>query len=111
MKCDELQYERLGDANKTYTASTLVIRKQFVDAAITELKDENRRLKRALWLVRAAMCKMEKDRWSQHIDVGNLRNRKDPAYIKKGKLLTVSQWCELWANNERKCRAKAEEYK
>jgi chaperonin cofactor prefoldin len=38
MKCDELQYERLGDANKTYQASTLVIRKQFVDAAITELK-------------------------------------------------------------------------
>lgn len=38
MKCDELQYERLGDANKTYPASTLVIRKQFVDAAIAELK-------------------------------------------------------------------------
>lgn len=29
MKCDELQYERLGDANKTYPSSTLVIRKQF----------------------------------------------------------------------------------
>ena len=40
MKCDELQYERLGDANKTYPASTLVIRKQFVDAAIAELKDK-----------------------------------------------------------------------
>ena len=41
MKCDELQYEHLGDANKTYPASTLVIRKQFVDAAIDELKAEN----------------------------------------------------------------------
>lgn len=38
MKYEELQYERLGDANKTYPASTLVIRKQFVDAAIAELK-------------------------------------------------------------------------
>ena len=85
MKCDELQYERLGDANKTYPASTLVIRKQFVDDAIAELKDENERLekcckeydsrqrideqiksngakqlratKRALWLARAAMCR------------------------------------------------------
>lgn len=36
MKCDELQYERLGDANKTYPASTLIIRKQFVDEAIAE---------------------------------------------------------------------------
>lgn len=41
MKSDELKFERLGDANKTYPESTLVIRKQFVDAAIAELKDEN----------------------------------------------------------------------
>ena len=32
----ELKFERLGDANETYPASTLVIRKQFVDAAIAE---------------------------------------------------------------------------
>lgn len=43
MKCDELEFERLGDANKTYPASTLVIRKQFVDAAIDELKAEIKR--------------------------------------------------------------------
>lgn len=42
MKYEELQYERLGDANKTYPASTLVIRKQFVDAAIAELEEERR---------------------------------------------------------------------
>ena len=71
MKYEELQYERLGDANKTYPASTLVIRKQFVDAAIEELKAKlesvqataytesvdagmrERKLKRALWLARA----------------------------------------------------------
>lgn len=39
MKCDELKFERLGDANETYPASTLVIRKQFVDAAIAELEE------------------------------------------------------------------------
>jgi hypothetical protein len=43
MKCDELKFERLGDANETYPASTLVIRKQFVDAAIDELKREHHR--------------------------------------------------------------------
>ena len=57
MKCDELKYERLGDAFNDYPDSTLVIRKQYVDAAIAELKSENRRLKRALWLARAAMCR------------------------------------------------------
>lgn len=84
MLCDELQYERLGDANETYPASTLVIRKQFVVAAIDELKrehhrerheyidmvaqhkakiveqeSENRKLKRALWLARAERAMAE----------------------------------------------------
>lgn len=40
MKCDEPKYERLGDANEIYPASTLVIRKQFVDAAIDQLKQK-----------------------------------------------------------------------
>lgn len=39
MKCDELEFERLGDAYETYPKSTLLIRKQFVDAAIAELKE------------------------------------------------------------------------
>lgn len=70
-----------------------------------------RKLKRALWVTRTAMAKSEKDRWNAHIDCGNRRNRKDPAYVKAGKLLEVSEWRELWAGNERKCHAKAEEYK
>ena len=56
MKFEELQYERLGDANETYPASTLVIRKQFVDAAIAELKDENERLNRELEHVKNGDC-------------------------------------------------------
>ena len=84
MKCDELQYERLGDANKTYPASTLVIRKQFVDAAIAELETkledvqatayaesvdagmENRRLKRALWMARKAHAVAMFAYWDSH---------------------------------------------
>lgn len=72
---------------------------------------ENRRLRRALWVTRTAMAKSEKDRWNTHIDCGNKRNRKDPAFIKTGKLLEVSEWRKLWADNERKCQAKAEEYR
>lgn len=72
---------------------------------------ENRRLKRALWVTRTAMAKSEKDRWNAHIDCGNKRNRKDPAYVKTGKLLEVSEWRRLWADIERKCLKKAEEYK
>ena len=105
MKCEELQYERLGDANKTYPASTLVIRKQFVDAAIAELKAkledvqatayaesvdagmENRRLKRALWLARAERAR-------------------DNSILLPSKFMR-----NVWDNVERKCLKKAEEYK
>jgi hypothetical protein len=38
MVMSELKYEKLGDMMPFYPRSTLVIRKQFVDAAITELK-------------------------------------------------------------------------
>lgn len=40
MKCDELKYEKLGDMMPFYPHSTLVIRKQFVDGAIGELKQK-----------------------------------------------------------------------
>lgn len=78
---------------------------EMVDAGM-----EIRRLKRALWVTRTAMAKSEKDRWNAHTDCGNRRNRKDPAYVKTGKLLEASEWRRLWADNERKCRAKAERY-
>lgn len=107
MKCDELQYERLGEANWAYPASTLVIRKQFVDEAVAELKDiaenaclecddnqtaideledENRKLKRALWLARAELAKEMCQR------------------------LLIQGFDPKWQEVERKCRAKAKEY-
>ena len=81
-----------------------------VSEAFDRLEAENRRLKRALWVTRTAMAKFEKDRWDAFIDCGNKRNRKDPAWVKTGKLLETSEWRKLWADNERKCRAKAEQY-
>lgn len=80
-------------------------------ADVVDANMENRRLRRALWVTRTAFAKSEKDRWNAHVDCGNRRNRKDPAYVKIGKLLEASEWRRLWADNERKCRAKAEEYK
>jgi hypothetical protein len=112
MKCDELQYERLGDANKTYPASTLVIRKQFVDAAIAELKAkledvqatayaesvdagmENCRLKRALWLARAERAHLKVlEYWPDYCHNAHCR-----IYEQK------------WDKVERKCRAMAEKF-
>ena len=108
MKCDELKYENLGDMMPLYPRSTLVIRKQFVDAAIAELKEiaedaclerddnqnaidelqaENRMLKRALWLARSERAR-------------------DDSILLPSKFMR-----NVWENVERKCRAKAEEYK
>lgn len=110
MKCDELKYERLYDAFETYPDSTLVIRKQYVDAAIAELKAklesvqataytesvdagmrENRKLKRALWIARA-----ERAKWASLYYWYAISDK-----YKSRKFDEV----------ERKCRAKVEEYK
>lgn len=58
-----------------------------VDAAIAELKAENRRLKRALWLARAY-------------------RGYDNSILLPSKFMR-----KVWDYVERKCRAKAEEYK
>ena len=114
MKCDELKYERLGDANKTYPASTLVIRKQFDDTAIAELKDENRRLKRALWMARAKRATEKADSFIDikvtYCGVCNINNS---VYPKKNarRMLTCDEWLDVWTNVWEKCLNKAEEYK
>lgn len=101
MKYEELQYERLGDANKTYPASTLVIRKQFVDAAIAELKDENRKLKRALWLARGYIMTLLNRDFQR---LAYLCNNDD---YKRNLLRRRNRYYEL----SEKCLKKAEEYK
>lgn len=80
-------------------------------ADVVDANMEVRKLKKTLWVTRTAFAKSEKDRWNAYIDCGNRRNRKDPAYVKTGKLLTSGEWRKLWADNECKCLKKAEEYK
>ncbi len=69
MKCDELKPlvfslkdlayidEPAVEKNFGNPHDHAVYKATEVDAAIAELKSENRRLKRALWLARAAMCR------------------------------------------------------
>lgn len=39
MELKDVKFERLGDANKTYPESTLIIRKQFFDGVVSRFKD------------------------------------------------------------------------
>ena len=78
--CYEFEKVLRGKSNKLFYP------KSEVDAAIAELKRENRRLKRALWLAA--------DR------------ARDNSILLPSKFLR-----NVWDNVERKCRAKAEEYK
>lgn len=138
MKCDEMKYEKLGDMMPFYPRSTLVIRKQFVDAAIAELETklenvqatayvesvdagmENRKLKRALWVARAASAKFWANYWfdvapSKYIKydrIGRMEGvEKEFILTKVTKHMTASDWVGLWEKVERLCRNKVEEYK
>ena len=138
MKCDELKFERLGDANETYPASTLVIRKQFVDDAIDDLKSNNRILahsgaekikenaelarklratQRALWLARAARAKTEYQHW---ILIWHCEYTNNRFFINKSRYRHTSkvdrmrypwEWRDIWIEVEQRCTKKAEEYK
>ena len=106
MLCDKLKYENIGDMMPLYPRSTLVIRKQFVDAAIVELKAENRKLKRALWLASVELChRLDVDRY--------LRKHRNSWYNEN--CLTWDEACVAMevkmCKAESKCQAKAEEYK
>lgn len=63
MKCDELKAETMI-INDDYTA--LYYPKVSVDAAIAELKAENRRMKRALWMARKAHAVAMFAYWDSH---------------------------------------------
>ena len=125
MKCDELKYERLDDAFETYPDSTLVIRKQYVDAAIAELKAEKEKLddlahahnlellqkenaisdlKRARWLARAerAVAEQTIDEWSRYKEKHPCGSwRADP----------FDYWVMAWIYVEKLCRKKSKEFK
>lgn len=134
MKCDELQYERLGDANKTYPESTLVIRKQFVDGAIDELKREHHR-ERHEYIDMVAQLKAENQRLKKKMDdyhlMSDIRRAKikglkralwlaraeravsKQAYydiLSRGISSERDEMYDMWNNVERKCLKKSKEY-
>lgn len=86
--------------------------------AYTESVDagmENRKLKRALWLARASEASKEVNYWtcqdesSYAIVDFNVRHETIVSY--KAPHHRPYKWILIWENVERKCRAKAEEYK
>ena len=131
MKCDELKAEQWldysGEPMPCYPkakvdAAIEELKQKLHDAemqadlaecAVTEykidcdkLKDENRRLKRALWLARAEIChRFDVDRY--------LRNHRNSWYNEN--CLTWAHACVAMevkrCKAESKCRAKAEKYK
>ena len=111
-----------GDAPDIYFApdvDTLIAEK---DALIAELKAklesvqasmycdvvdanmENRRLKRALWLARAKRAFDCKEIFRLELRINELKQ----TYVGSGYYMVM---INKWQNVERKCRAKAEEYK
>lgn len=149
MKCDELKNydimdieamddERLEKSESGKIQVTRVYIKSEVDDAITELKAklesvqasayaesvdagmENRKLKRALWVARAASAKFWANYWfdvapSKYIKydrIGRMEGvEKEFILTKVTKHMTASDWVGLWEKVERLCRNKVEEYK
>jgi hypothetical protein len=88
--------------------------KDQVDAAIAELKAENRKLKRALWLKRADDAKHLATAYENYdyLDCQEMTIKQEIARIwMTCKLRTAEEWAKIWKSVERKCRAKAERYK
>lgn len=135
MKCDELKTETIVPQGCTLTLQ--MYPKGEVDAAIAELKviakdaclerddnqkvideleDENRRLKRALWLARAERAHVTTLYWNVYCYQNNCLYFRDfmPENCNPFRSLpkkTAMEWSDLWESIETKCRSKAEEYK
>ncbi len=115
MKCDELKdYDY--DPDFPFQSGGRFYDADEVDAAIAELKDENRRLKRALWLARADRAHVTTLLWNVYCYQNNclyfrdFMNEKCNPFRDLPKK-TAMEWSDLWESIETKCRAKAEEYK
>ena len=116
MLCDELKaytYDDMLDGNADVDIEYYP--KSEVGAAIAELKAENVRLKRALWLARASEASKEVNYWtcqdesSYAIVDFNVRHETIVSY--KSPHHRPYKWILIWENVERKCLKKADEYK
>lgn len=82
---------------------------------VNQLVWREKRLKRALWLARASEASKEVNYWtcqdesSYAIVDFNIRHETIVSY--KAPHHRPYKWILIWENVERKCRAKAEEYK
>ena len=128
MKCDELIRWQDKDLTEYYEADS-------VDAAIAELKAklddvqasayaesvdagmENRRLKRALWLMRAERAEAEHAHWATiwfcntKISLNINKSSVSDSPYKSNTFRNAGEWRNMWYDIASKCRAKAEEYK
>ena len=109
------QVERAaGDIDTLHLDDNLFYIKSEVDAAIEELKDENRMLKRALWLARAKRATEKADSFIDikvtYCGVCNINNSVYPEKNAR-RMLTCDEWLDVWTNVWEKCLNKAEEYK
>lgn len=138
MDIEAMDDERLEKSESGKIQVTRVYIKSEVDDAITELKAklesvqasayaesvdagmENRKLKRALWVARAASAKFWANYWfdvapSKYIKydrIGRMEGvEKEFILTKVTKHMTASDWVGLWEKVERLCRNKVEEYK
>lgn len=94
--------QKLEDAKATHYA-------EMVDAGMRE-----RRLRRALWLKRADDAKHLVVAYENYdyLDCQEMTIKQESARTwMTCKLRTAEEWVKVWKNVERKCRAKAEEFK
>ena len=113
MKCDELKTETIVPQGTTITLQ--MYPKGEVDAAIAELKAENRTLKRALWLARAERAIEKQNHFAlchnHSIDLYFCINGSSMPTERNTTMRLSSEWSMIWKKVARKCKAKAEEYK
>lgn len=105
MKCDELKaysfYVTVDDDIELHNEAKSFYSKDDVDAAIAELKDENRKLKRVLWHDRAIRAEHMKNL----IFEGELIYHDD-----SGEELSWRIMYRKWERAETACLAKAKKY-
>ena len=109
MKCDKLKARHAFDVYEVYAMTgdddaAQVYLKPEVDKILEEKDVEIRRLKRALWLARA-------DRAVMTLDYFTLKCRWFKDYMNVEPPKCDVKMIHKWAGVERKCRAKAKEYK
>lgn len=92
--------------------------KSEADAVIAENEAENRKLKYALWLARAERAREAFFKWNLFPNFETVNKLltideydETPGATDGRVLRTCIEWIKIWNNVERKCRAKAEQYK